>query len=152
MELQYDSDEPHEYTLCTGFFIGRHTVITNGHCLYDHKNHEFVAYVVVIPGLDDEEAPFGYETVTAVVGRTVHVLQPYIDTPTGDPNYDFGAVILPNDDLGSKVGSLKYGHPIAGRPLRDRELQNLDIFLAGYPGEVNGVAEGYTAWNHHSHV
>ena len=58
----------------------------------------------MIPGLNGEDVePFGSETVTAVVGRTVHILQPYIEYK--DPMYDFAAIILPNDDLGSKSGS-----------------------------------------------
>ena len=75
-----DSDDPDVYPGgCTGFFIGRHTVITNAHCLYDEDEQEFVANVIVQPGLDGEAAPFGHEIVTAVVGRTIHVLQPYLE-------------------------------------------------------------------------
>lgn len=48
-------DEDDEPRGCTGFFIGPHTVITNGHCLYNKEIEKFVVSVEVVPGLNGEE-------------------------------------------------------------------------------------------------
>jgi glutamyl endopeptidase len=84
---------------CTGFFIGPHTVATAGHCLYMHGAGGWATSIQVIPGRDGSQAPFGSQTVSASALRTVNGWIWY-----GTPAYDYGAIILPNDTLGNRVG------------------------------------------------
>lgn len=84
---------------CTGFFIGPHTVATAGHCVYHHGSGGWAASIQVTPGRDGSQAPFGYQTVSSSALRTVNGWIWY-----GTPMYDYGAIILPNDTLGNRVG------------------------------------------------
>jgi glutamyl endopeptidase len=76
----------------------------------------------VIPGMSGTSRPFGSQVGTSfrsVVGWTVN----------GDPEYDYGAIILPNNNLGNTVGWFGFA------ALTDTELQNLLANTAGYPGD-----------------
>ncbi len=84
---------------CTGFFIGPHTVATAGHCVYMRDAGGWARSIQVIPGRDAAQAPFGSQTVSGSALRTVNGWIWY-----GTTQYDYGAIILPNDTLGNQVG------------------------------------------------
>lgn len=111
-------------TFCSGFFIGRHTVITAGHCVYRANQGGWNRSVRVIPAKNAGAEPFGSQTVgTAALRSTVGYVV------NNDARYDFGAIILPNDNLGIRTGT--FGYAIRN----DATLLGSTINTAGYPGD-----------------
>jgi glutamyl endopeptidase len=107
---------------CTGFFIGPHTVMTAGHCVYSHSAGGWARSIEVIPGMDAGSRPFGSQIATSfrsVVGWT----------GSQKAEYDYGAIILPNDKLGKTVGWFGFA------ALSDSSLKNLLVNNAGYAGD-----------------
>jgi glutamyl endopeptidase len=106
----------------TGWFIGPRTVMTAGHVVFSAAAGGWATSIEVVPGMDDASRPFGSQVGTSfrsVVGWTVN----------GDPEYDYGAIILPNNNLGNTVGWFGFA------ALSDADLQNLLVNTAGYPGD-----------------
>jgi glutamyl endopeptidase len=107
---------------CTGWFIGPHTVMTAGHCVYMHDNGGWAKQIEVIPGMNAANRPFGSQVSTvfrSVLGWTKNK----------DWNYDYGAIILPDNTLGNRVGW--FGFAV----LPDSSLNNLTANNSGYPGD-----------------
>ncbi len=80
----------------TGFFISPRCVITAGHCVFFNGN--WAKTIRVVPGATgDDSAPFGDASSNrfkSVTGWTVD----------GNENFDYGAVLLDDDFLFSKIG------------------------------------------------
>jgi V8-like Glu-specific endopeptidase len=107
---------------CTGWFIGPHTVMTAGHCVYSHSAGGWARQIEVIPGMDASLRPFGSQkssSFRSVKGWTV----------SKKPDYDYGAIILPNNRLGNKVGWFGFA------ALTDASLRKLLVNNAGYAGD-----------------
>lgn len=110
----------------TGWFIGPHTLMTAGHCVYIKNSgvtgrDGFVRSISVMPGRNGNALPFG--AVTSTDFRTVQGW-----AANGDQNYDYGAIILPSD-LGATTGWLGFGI------YDDNTLTSSTGNLAGYPGD-----------------
>jgi glutamyl endopeptidase len=96
--------------------------MTAGHVVFSAAAGGWATSIEVIPGMDGASRPFGSQVGTSfrsVVGWTVN----------GDPEYDYGAIILPNNNLGNTVGWFGFA------ALSDADLQNLLVNNAGYPGD-----------------
>jgi glutamyl endopeptidase len=106
----------------TGWFIGPHTVMTAGHVVFSQANGGWARQIEVIPGMNGALRPFGSQIGTSfrsVVGWT----------QSTNPEYDYGAIILPNNDLGNRVGW--FGFAV----LSDAGLNGLLVNLSGYAGD-----------------
>jgi len=81
-----------------------------------------------MPGRDGDTLPFG--AVTSTKFRAVEEW-----TKNGDPNYDYGAIIIPTE-LGDTTGGLGFGvYP-------DGELLATEAHICGYPSDK----EAGTMW------
>lgn len=107
---------------CTGWFIGRRTVMTCGHCVFFHSAGGWVRQIEVIPGMNGSSRPFGSQ-----VGTTFRSVLGW--TRDQNPEYDYGAIILPNTQLGDRVGFFGFAS------LNDASLRNLQVNNAGYAGD-----------------
>ena len=106
----------------TGWFIGPKTVMTAGHCVYSRGNGGWARSIEVIPGMNGAIRPYGSQ-----IGTTFRSVNAWINNT--DPNYDYGAIILPNGNLGNTVGYFGF------TALPDNALQNLLVNNAGYAGD-----------------
>lgn len=107
---------------CTGWFIGPHTVMTAGHCVYMHSEGGWAKEIEVIPCMNGASRPYGSQ-----IGKSFRSVVGW--TKNKDQNYDYGAIILPNNTLGNRVGW--FGFAV----LPDPTLNNLLANNAGYPGD-----------------
>jgi V8-like Glu-specific endopeptidase len=111
--------------LGTGWFIGPHTLITAGHCVFIHApgtaGHGWVRSIKVMPGRNGDTLPFGSATSTDF--RSV---SGWINN--GDENYDYAAIRIPTE-LGNSVGWFGFG------VYADNDLLASTANISGYPGD-----------------
>ena len=110
----------------TGWFIGPHTLMTAGHVVYIKNSgvpgrDGWVKRILVMPGRNGNALPYG--SVLSTSFRSVNGW-----TNNGDQNFDYGAIILPNN-LGNTVGWFGFG-----------VYNNADLVasvgnISGYPGD-----------------
>jgi V8-like Glu-specific endopeptidase len=120
----------------SGWFIGPHTVMTAGHCVFSHGNGGWAQQIEVIPGMNAALRPFGSQ-----VGTSFRSVTGWTGSASGNPDYDYGAIILPNDTLGNRVGW--FGFAV----LSDAALNNLLINLSGYAGDKPFGTQWFMAGN-----
>ena len=102
MIVLLDVTFPKSRGTCTGFLVATRTVATAAHCLYDADADEWATSVGVMPGVDGVVAPFARQIAT-----TFSVSPEYL--ATGNPSYDYGAITLSSDGLGSAAGQFDLG-------------------------------------------
>lgn len=106
----------------SGNFIGPHTVMTAGHCVYMHRHGGWVRRIKVVPGANATVEPFGSATGTRFCSVTGW-------TRSRSPNYDYGAIILGSNTLGRRVGWIGFA------ALSWLNLIRLRVNNSGYPGD-----------------
>ena len=96
--------------------------MTAGHCVYSHAAGGWARRIEVIPGMDAANRPYGSQVGTSFRSVTGW-------TRDRSPEYDYGAVILPNNTLGNRVGWFGF------TSLSSSSLNNLLVNNSGYPGD-----------------
>jgi glutamyl endopeptidase len=122
----------------TGWFIGPHTLMTAGHVVYIKGSgvagrDGWVKRIQVMPGRNGSTLPYGSVTSTnfrSVTGWTT--------SASGDENYDYGAILLPNE-LGSTTGWFGFGVYTAA------DLLGSVGNISGYPGDKPAGTQWYDA-------
>ena len=71
--------------------------MTAGHCVFSRGNGGWARSIEVIPGMDAANRPFGSQVATSF--RSVNGW-----VNSSDPNFDYGAIVLPNCTLGTASG------------------------------------------------
>ena len=120
----------------TGWFIGPHTVMTAGHCVYSHSHGGWAQSIEVIPGMNGAVRPYG-----SAVSTSFRSVTGWTGSPSGNPEFDYGAIILPNDTLGNRTGW--FGFAV----LTDAALNNLLVNLSGYAGDKPFGTQWFMAGN-----
>jgi len=130
-------NDPTAGSTCTGWFIGPHTVVTAGHCVYNTvdfpNNNHWANRVRVVPAKNGSQEPYGFVWATGISSTSGWVF-------SGLAESDYAVVTLPDDTLGNMVGEYHYGY------FSDNYLSNLSVVnTAGYPATTpdNSIA---TQW------
>ncbi|MGY0780604.1 V8-like Glu-specific endopeptidase [Azospirillum brasilense] len=115
----------------TGWFISQRTVATCGHCVYD-RQYGWAQSIMVVPGRNGNSTPYGglsSENFWSVNGWT----------KDQDPEYDYGAIVLPSDSLGKQTGYFGFDS------LPDNILKGSAINTSGYPGDKTTGTQWFNA-------
>lgn len=115
----------------TGWLIGPRTVMTAAHCLHSQELG-WAQSIEVVPGMDENRRPYGSQ-----FGVSFRATRGWVDDPK--PDYDYGAIILPDDTMGNRVGWFGFA------ALGDNELQGLAVHTSGYPGDKPSGTQWYNA-------
>ncbi len=125
----------------TAFFIAPRVLATAGHNLFFHGSvaarQGWARSIQVMPGRNDDELPFG-----SAVSSNFGSVHGWTDLEAGpNPDYDYGVIILDEDDaLGSQTGWIGFG------TYSDSTLRSVTGNLSGYPGDLgNGREQWYMA-------
>jgi glutamyl endopeptidase len=118
----------------TGWFIGPHTLVTAGHCVYIKNSgvagrDGWAKKITVMPGRNVNTLPYG--SVISTSFRTVTGW-----TGSGDQNYDYGALIIPTD-LGNATGWFGFG--VFSDAVLTASIGN----ISGYPGDKPSGTQWY---------
>jgi glutamyl endopeptidase len=118
----------------TGWFIGPHTLATAGHVVFIKNSgvpgrDGWVQSIQVMPGRNGSSLPYGSVTTSNL--RTNNAW-----ASNGDPEYDYGGIILPTD-LGAQTGWFGIG------AYTDATLNGSTVNVSGYPGDKPGGTQWY---------
>jgi V8-like Glu-specific endopeptidase len=111
--------------LGTGFFIGPRTIVTAGHCVYIHDAGGWAKKIVVTPGRNASEMPFGSFTSTSFRSVSGWV-------KGQNRKFDYAVIQLSASDIvPSNIGAFGFNY------YSDKFLLNKNLLLntAGYPGD-----------------
>ncbi len=109
----------------TGWFIGRRTLLTAGHCVFSESDFGgWIGRIEVSPGRSGDRFPFG-----TVAARRFSTLAKW--KTAADPDYDVGCIHL-DEPLGDRVGFFK----LASKS--DDELEDRLLNVSGYPLDRGG--------------
>lgn len=119
--MQFEDAEGEEYTMVgSGFMINANTVMTAGHCVYDHENNlGWAKNIWIEPGRNGEERPFG--TLNTQKIAYIEADEKWIEAAPEDSD---NALIVLNENIGDKTGVL---------PLSTDGTSASEIVLSGYP-------------------
>lgn len=109
------------YEQCTGFMVGRNTVLTAGHCVNDPSTNRWASSATFYPGNDGTTTPYGACDATRFFALPSYVAEPQ---PQESP-HDLGAVKL-NCNIGNTVGWFGFLSVI---------WTGQNAHIRGYPGE-----------------
>ena len=112
----------------TGTFIGRRTIATAGHNLYDPKHGGWMKSVVVIPGRNRAKEPFS--RYTAWMTDVIPVWK-----DRGDTHYDCGVIFLDQDPVDAVGRPLEEWMTFAERP--DEQISGIKVNNLGYPMDLD---------------
>ena len=133
-----------QYDRCSGAFVGPNTILTAAHCLYDPDRGGKADYIKFLAA--ESPADAGYIECVVRNKENMRVPQAFINDPT-DENNDFGVIKPPQCHLpatpNSAVNIIDYTGWF-GWSGADRYGQIAE--LAGYPKEVNDVAQDGQMW------
>jgi glutamyl endopeptidase len=116
----------------TGFFIGKRTLATAGHCVYLHNEGGWARKIEVIPGANGTFRPYGSE-----FSSSFRSVKGWVNSKK--PEHDYGCIVLPANAFGGR--NLGYFGISAAPPLK---ILGKRVSLYGYPGDKPSQNWGMT--------
>jgi len=116
----------------TGWLIGPRTVITAGHCVFLHTLGAWVERIVVSPARNGRDRPF-----SSSVSREFQSIRGWIIN--GQPEHDYGAIILPADQAVPEAGH--FGYSVSDTASLRRAYLN----VSGYPADREEATQWWSA-------
>ncbi|MFH1118899.1 MAG: T9SS type A sorting domain-containing protein [Bacteroidota bacterium] len=110
------------YYMGTGVLIGPKTVLTAGHCIYNHTTKKWADQIEVVPGYYNGSKPFG-----STYASTLRTFNGWASN--GYEGWDIG-VITVSQPIGNKTGSLGFGCD------SDDFYKYNTFYASGFPGEA----------------
>jgi glutamyl endopeptidase len=108
--------------ICTGWFIGPDTLATAGHCVFDTFSGSFASKILVYPGRNGNNLPYGQAKATQLSTNNCWVT-------TANPKCDYGLIRI-NKNKGNQVGWFSFMYQ------NDKQqLLNRQVSVRGYPGD-----------------
>ena len=115
--------------LCTAAFVGPNVLLTAAHCLWIPELGGFPDGVAVVPGMNGDDTPFGFDFASEI-----WVPDGWISA-SGDINqgypFDYGLIVLESDDLSAETGEFTVG--VMGTATLN--ASDFGPSTAGYPGD-----------------
>lgn len=109
----------------TGWLVGPKTVITAGHCVYEPSQMGgWARKITLTPGADGAEEPFG-----SIEASRFESTNKWLNGQEQD--FDMGVIHL-DQPIGDQLGWF------AVASLPDKELENFQVNVSGYPGDKGG--------------
>jgi V8-like Glu-specific endopeptidase len=124
--VKFPSTPAGKFGACSGGLIGGKHVLTAGHCVFNLFKGGWATSILVIPGEDKLNQPFG--SAFMIAKRSV---KGWVQDGDG-PDYDYALITL---DKTFNVGSFGLLH------LSNNDLGNTTAYIVGYPGEL-GTPKG----------
>jgi len=113
------------FASCTATFIGPDALLTAGHCLWDDSIGDWGAeHIRVVPGKDGDYEPFGSQYASDWWVPDNYAL-------SGESEWDWGVIKLPNDLLSHDTGWLS----VTVAPTDVLEAPGFFPTIVGYPGD-----------------
>lgn len=106
----------------TAWFLTARLLITAGHCVYLHDDGGWASEIVVSPGRNGADKPYG--SVTAKKFRCVQAWKENQNSP-----YDLGGILLPADHPFGDLGFFGCD------AFDDQTLMETELTVGGYPGQ-----------------
>ncbi len=116
----------------TGFFIGKRTLATAGHCVYLHNEGGWARKIEVIPGANGMFRPYGSE-----FSSSFRSVKGWVNSKK--PEHDYGCIVLPANAFGGR--NLGYFGISAAPP---QKILGKRVSLYGYPGDKPSQNWGMT--------
>lgn len=105
---------------CSGWMISKDTLVTAGHCLYDHGKQRWYAGLSFAPGSNGRLRPFGFDSAKQMWTDTSYARY-------GNPRQDWGIVKL-NRSIGNSTGWF-------GMQWTSGSYNKTWVAVRGYPGD-----------------
>ena len=117
----------------TGWFVSPGTIITAGHNVYLHKKRSWAKSILVTPGKNGNQNPFGSVRATSFKSVRGWVRDK-------KPGCDYAAIHLPKSRR-PNIGN-QYFKVVQATP---QQLRGKYLNLSGYPGDKGGKTQWYHA-------
>lgn len=121
--------------MCTGTVIGKDTVLTNAHCVYDTDNKQYLKSGYIIPAVNDSHYSYGYYNIEGY-----SVPSGYINSG-GSSQYDFAVMKV------STNGGLHIGDVVGSLGVKQvSNIKGTGIKIYGYPGDKAQSTGAVSQW------
>jgi V8-like Glu-specific endopeptidase len=120
----------------TGFYIGKATIATAGHCVYMADQGGWAKSIEVSPGCNGTDKPFGSCMAAKLRSNAGW-------TTNNQRIHDYGAIIVPSDfTFGTQQGFFGFAS------LPKEQLQGKALSVVGYPSDGGPDRVRNTLWSH----